>query len=107
MFIRFGIHICNGRCTSVFIQNINVLNCRSEKRSVFKESLRDNLFVPFAILFSIGLQLIMAEIPLTAKFLSVEPLPWLTIGQIFLLALLIIVVFEIYKLIHKLVTKEN
>ena len=91
----------------VFIQNINVLNCRSEKRSVLKESLRDNLFVPFAILFSIGLQLIMAEIPLTAKFLSVEPLAWGVIGQIFLLALLIIVIFEIYKLIHKLVTKEN
>ena len=90
----------------VFIQNINVLNCRSEKRSVFRESLRDNLFVPIAIIFSIGLQLIMAEVPLTAKFLSVEPLAWGVIGQIFLLSLLIIVIFEIYKLIHKIVTKE-
>ncbi|MBR6641064.1 MAG: cation transporting ATPase C-terminal domain-containing protein, partial [Clostridia bacterium] len=87
-------------------QNINVLNCRSEKRSVFRESLRDNLFVPIAIIFSIGLQLIMAEVPLTAKFLSVEPLAWGVIGQIFLLSLLIIVIFEIYKLIHKIVTKE-
>ena len=90
----------------VFIQNINVLNCRSEKRSVFKESLKDNLFVPGAIIFSIALQLVMAEVPVTARFLSVEPLAWSVIGQIFLLSLLIILIFEVYKLIHKIVTKE-
>ncbi len=90
----------------VFIQNINVLNCRSEKRSVFKESIVENLFVPGAIVFSIILQLIMAEIDITAKFLKVVPLPWTTIGQIFILALLIIVIFEIYKLIRKLIIKE-
>ena len=91
----------------VFVQNINVLNCRSEKRSVFKESLLDNLFVPFAIIFSIGLQLIMAEIPITAKFLSVTPLEWKTIGNIFLISLIIVVIFEIYKLIYKLTRKNN
>lgn len=91
----------------VFIQNINVLNCRSEKRSVFKESLKDNPLVIGTILFSIALQLFMAEIPITAKFLSVVPLSIMTIIKIFLLSLVIIVVFEIYKLIHRIVTKDK
>lgn len=84
----------------VFIQNINVLNCRSEKRSVFKESLKDNPLVICTIIFSIALQLIMAEIPLTATFLKVVPLPLITIINIFFLSLIIILVFEVYKLIH-------
>ena len=47
----------------VFIQNVNVLNCRSEKRSVFKESLRDNPLIIITIVSSIILQIIMAIIP--------------------------------------------
>ncbi|MDE5888956.1 MAG: HAD-IC family P-type ATPase, partial [Bacilli bacterium] len=53
----------------VFIQNINVLNCRSEKRSVFKESLLDNPFVIATVIGSILLQVIISEIPATAMFL--------------------------------------
>ena len=90
----------------VFIQNINVLNCRSEKRSVFKESIKDNPLVIGTILFSIALQLFMAEIPITARFLNVVPLPILTIVQIFALSLLIIVVFEVYKAIYNRTHKE-
>ncbi|MGN1371090.1 MAG: cation-translocating P-type ATPase [Candidatus Coprovivens sp.] len=91
----------------VFIQNINVLNCRSEKRSVFKESLKDNPLVIGTILLSIALQIIMAEIPLTAKFLSVVPLSITTIIKLLLLSLLIIVVFEIYKIIQRLINKNK
>lgn len=90
----------------VFIQNINVLNCRSEKRSVFKESLRDNPLVIGTIIFSVALQLFMAEIPLTAKFLNVVPLPFMTIFKVFILSLGIIAIFEIYKFIHNLTTKK-
>ncbi len=91
----------------VFIQNINVLNCRSEKRSVFRKSILDNPLVIGAIVFSIALQLFMAEVPITAKFLSVVPLEIMTIIKIFALSLVIIVVFEIYKLIYKLITKDK
>ena len=85
----------------VFIQNINVLNCRSEKRTVFKESFRDNPLVIFVIIGSILLQLILAEIPVTAKFLSVTPIHYSLVGQILVLSLLIIVVFEIYKVFYR------
>ncbi len=90
----------------VFIQNINVLNCRSEKRTVFKESLLDNPFVIITVIGSIVLQIIMAEIPITALFLKVTPLPLLDVFKILLISFIIIVVYEIYKLIYKLRRKS-
>jgi len=83
----------------VFIQNINVLNCRSEKKSVFKKALFDNPFIVITIVGSILLQIVLAEIPVTATFLKVTPITFTEIGILFLLSLVIIVVFEIYKLI--------
>ena len=91
----------------VFIQNVNVLNCRSEKRSVFKESLLDNPLVIGTIIFSIVLQIVMAEIPITAKFLNVIPLDINTISKLMLLSLLIIVIYEIYKMIYNLIKKVS
>ena len=85
----------------VFIQNINVLNCRDEKKSVFKESITSNPILLVTIFGSIFLQIIVSEIPITAAFLKVMPLPFITIVKIFILSLLIIVVFELYKFIFK------
>ena len=85
----------------VFIQNINVLNCRSEKRTIFKESLLDNPLIIITVVGSILLQVIMAEVPVTAMFLKVKPLSFTTILNLLLLSLIIIVVFELYKLIIK------
>ena len=91
----------------VFIQNINVLNCRSESRSVFKESLLDNPLVIGTIIFSIALQLFMAEIPITARFLDVTPLPWSQVLEIFLISLIVIVVYEIFKIINRNIQKTK
>lgn len=91
----------------VIIQNINVLNCRSEKRSVMKESLLTNPLVIGTIILSISLQLILAEIPITAKFLKVIPLELSTIIKIFLISLVIVVIYEIYKLIYRKTKKNN
>ena len=90
----------------VLIQNINVLNCRSEKRSLFKTPLNTNPLIFGTIIGSIGLQLVMSGIPITAKFLNVVPLPFTTIFILFLLSLIIIVVFEIYKYIYRRVKKD-
>ena len=81
----------------VFIQNINVLNCRSEKKSIFATSLKSNPLLIVTIVGSILLQIILAEVDITAKFLSVQPISWLIIFEIFGLSLIIIVVFELYK----------
>ena len=85
----------------VFIQNINVLNCRSEKKSVFKKKLFDNPFIVLIIFGSILLQIILAEFDITASFLKVKPISFGLIGLLLLLSCSIIVVFEIYKLIIK------
>ena len=91
----------------VFIQNINVLNCRSEHRTVFKEKLRDNPLITITILGSILLQLFLAEIPITAKFLKVAPLPADFVLILFALSLLIIVVSEVYKFFYRRSHKES
>ena len=91
----------------VFIQNINVLNCRSEKNSVFHTRVFSNPLIPITVIGSIILQIVMAEIPITAEFLKVTPLPVITILKIFLLSLIIIVVFEIYKLIKSNIIKNQ
>ena len=85
----------------VFIQNINVLNCRSEKRSVLTEPIKNNILVPLVIIGSIGLQIILAEVPITAKFLELTPLNWKTVVGLLVLSFVIIGVFEFYKLIYK------
>ena len=89
----------------VFIQNINVLNCRSENRSVFRESLLDNPLVIITIVGSIGLQLALSEIPFTASILKLTPLPYMLIIGLFFLSFIIIIVFELYKVIYN--NKKN
>ena len=55
----------------VFIQNINVLNCISEKRSLFKINLLHHPLALFISLGSILLQIVISKIPLTAKILKI------------------------------------
>ena len=88
----------------VFIQNINVLNCISEKTSIFEKNILSNIFVPFTVIGSILLQLLVSVIPITAKFLKIVPLSIPTTIRVFILSWIIILVFEIYKLFFK---KEN
>ncbi len=90
----------------VLIQNINVLNCRSEKNSIFKTPLNTNPLIFITIIGSILLQVVMSEIPITAKFLNVVPLSIAIIGKLFLLSLSIIVVFEIYKIIYNKLKRD-
>ena len=84
----------------VFVQNVNVLNCRSEKKSIFKTPFFSNPFAIITILGAILLQIVLAEIPLTAKFLSVIPIPFVDILYLLLISLIIIVVYETYKIIY-------
>ncbi len=85
----------------VFIQNVDVLNCRSEKNSIFEVPFFSNPFAIFAIGSAILLQIVMAEIPFTAEFLNLTPISFTEIMVQLLLSLIVIVVFEIYKYIYK------
>lgn len=85
----------------VFMQNMHVLNCRSEKNSIFQISFFSNPLILFSIFFSIFLQIIVCEVPVFSLFLKTSSIPIFHMILLFLLSFLIIFVMEIYKKIKK------
>lgn len=85
----------------VFIQNIHVLNCRSEKNSVFTTSLMTNKFVIITIIGSMLLQFIITILPFLANMLNITTLSLPIVSLIFAISLIIIIIAEIYKLIYR------
>ncbi len=81
----------------VFIQNIHVFTCRSEKNSAFSVPLRTNKLIVGGVLASVLLQVIVMEVPFMSKFLQTVSLPVLDLVYLFLIALVVLVVMEIYK----------
>ncbi|MBQ7140241.1 MAG: HAD-IC family P-type ATPase [Bacilli bacterium] len=81
----------------VFIQNIHVFNCRSEKSSAFSVPVKTNKLILVAFLSSIILQVIVMEVPVMSKFLQTVSIPFINLVYLFLLALIVLVVMEIYK----------
>lgn len=85
----------------VFIQNIHVLNCRSEDQSAFRVPIKNNPLVIFSIALAIILQIIMMEIPVLSQFLQTKTMPILDIMFLFILSLIILIVMEVYKKLSK------
>jgi len=85
----------------VFIQNIHVFNCRSEKESFYKTSLKSNLLIPVVIFGSILLQILVMEVPILSEFLQTESIPMTDLLQLALFATLILPIIEIYKKLRK------
>ena len=85
----------------VFIQNIHVFNCRSEKVSAFSIPIRDNKLIGVAFISSIILQIFVMEIPFMARFLQTDSIPFIHLVYLFLLATSVLFVIEIYKEIKK------
>lgn len=85
----------------VFIQNIHVLNCRSEKHSAFKMSFKGNPLVLFSILSAIGLQILIMEVPLLSRILGTYSVSFANMIYLFLMALPVLIVMEIFKTIKK------
>ena len=84
-----------------FIQNLHVLNCRSEKNSVFTISLLNNPLVIITIIGSILLQITVINIPFLSRILKIINIPFNIILISFIFSSLIIVVSEIYKVIYR------
>ncbi len=81
----------------VFMQNIHVFNCRSEKEPFYKVSLRTNLFIPIIIFGSMMLQMIVMEVPFLSNFLQATKVPLGDLITLFLVSMLILPIMEIYK----------
>lgn len=85
----------------VFMQNIHVLNCRSEKTSAFKISLKKNILIPIVIISSILLQIIVMENKVLSKFLSTSKVPLIDMVELLGFSLIILVSLEIFKYIKR------
>ena len=85
----------------VFIQNLHVINCRSERKSIFENSFVKNPFVLFTIIGSILLQILVMEVPILTKLLQTSPIPYLHLFILIILALPILTVMEAYKYFKK------
>jgi magnesium-transporting ATPase (P-type) len=84
----------------VFIQNIHVFNCRSEKNSAFSVPLKNNAFVVWGVIASIALQFVVMEVDIFSKLLQTVSIPLTHILGLFALAMIILVVVEVYKKIR-------
>lgn len=85
----------------VFMQNIHTFNCRSEKKSTFKIPIRNNPFVVFSVIGAIILQFIILNIPFFSNILKIVKIPLSHIIILFILAIPILFVMEIFKYIQK------
>lgn len=84
-------------CLIVFMQNLHVLNCRSEKSSLFAVPLLRNPIVPLAIIGNIALQFVVMEFAPLSKLLDASSIPLGHILCLFAIALIILPVIEISK----------
>lgn len=85
----------------VFIQNIHVINCRSEVKSVFKNGFRKNKFVLFTVVGTILLQMVVMEVPVLSGFLQTSSVPLKDLVGLFIISLTVLFVMEIYKLFKR------
>ena len=85
----------------VFIQNVHVLNCRSEKQSIFKLHFRDNPLVIITIFSSILLQIIVMEVNVFSKFLQTSSIPLIHLIYLLMISSFILIIMEAYKKIKR------
>ncbi len=81
----------------VFIQNIHVFNCRSEHKSAFSIPIKNNKLILFGVIGSILLQIIVMEVPFLSKLLQTVSIPFVYLIYLFLIALSVLIMMEIYK----------
>ena len=81
----------------VFMQNIHVINCRSESKSIFEMNFKENKFIMFTILSSIILQIIVMEVPFFSSLLQTKSISYLHMILLFCVSIPILFVMEAYK----------
>ncbi|MDD4997711.1 MAG: HAD-IC family P-type ATPase, partial [Syntrophales bacterium] len=85
----------------VLLQNVHVFNCRSETESTFRIPLRRNVILIFGVIAAQGIHVMSMHLPFMQTILATGPVrftQWLTILA---LALVILVVMEVFKSIKR------
>ena len=84
----------------VFMENIQIFNCRSERISIFKISGTNNRFLIISIIITLCIQTIIVRIPEFAGFFGLTTIPIQNIGMLFLGTIPLIIGMEIFKKIY-------
>jgi magnesium-transporting ATPase (P-type) len=83
----------------VLLENFHVFNCRSEYLSAFKVPLRNNLLLVFGVVIAQGVHIMVMHIPLMQKVLRTAPVSFKEWGFLFLMASILLVVMESFKIL--------
>ena len=81
----------------VFMQNMHVLNCKSETKSIFKMNFKENKFILWIIIGSILLQMIVMEVPFLSRFLQINSVPYYHLFLLVMVSIPVLFVMEMYK----------
>lgn len=90
----------------VFMQNVHVLNCRSEYNSTFKVPFKNPMII-FSIIGAILLQFAVMETPFLSKFLNVKTIPINEVIILFFISLIILLIMETYKVFKRMYYSRN
>jgi len=103
--VRMGIPEARGHIMAlmIIIQNIHAFNCRSEKGSIFSIPLTSNWIFLFGVIGSLVLGVAVMEVNVLSQFLKTTSISLETLGSLFCISLVVLVVMECYKKIkyHK------
>ena len=88
----------------VFMENIQIFNCRSESKSIFKISGQNNMFLIFSIIITSLIQLIIVTKEPLASFFKLKAISLENASMLFILTIPLLVIMEIYK---KLLSKTK
>ncbi len=92
-------------CTIMLFQMFNVLNCRSEKNSLFRIGVFSNLYLVGAIILSVALQFLVVHTPLS-NFFKVVPLSFTGWIYAFAVSSTVFIIAEIMKLLKNKVADD-
>ena len=91
----------------VFMENIHIFNCRSEKASIFKVKLRDNYFVVSTLVITSIFQIIIVMVPNLANVFELGTIPFGSTIGLLLLTVPILVIMEIFKIFIRSHNEKN
>lgn len=105
---NFEVQVARGYIMAlmVFVQNIHVFNCRSEKKSAFSVPFTSNYLILLAIFGSIGLQILVMENSLLSSLLKTSSIPFDHLLYLLGIASTVFVVMEIFKAIKRKLSKK-
>jgi P-type Ca2+ transporter type 2C len=91
----------------VLLENVHVFNCRSEYDSAFRVPLSRNWLLVGGVLAAQGIHIASMYIPFMRGVLGVSPVSFLQWLYMFLLALILLAVMEVFKLVKRRLRKSG